>query len=162
METDTREDTASTQTEGSDRHLSAQQTRHTDTNQSTQDHILKASALPVLFGLHCSSRLLTRKQNIQAPHCPTLADGVPTDPIDESSCSQSHWSQHKTTDEDKTLLTTPSSTLRAQSGPFLVLPLMCFLQHGIQLFSLALSPHPLIFPPLIFLPHASLCSYPFF
>lgn len=40
----------------------------------------------------------------------------------ESSCSQSHWFQHKTTDEDKTLLTTPSSTstLRTHSGPLYV------------------------------------------
>lgn len=59
------------------------------------------------------------RQHISGNTLPTLADAEPTDPIDEShpepSCSQSHWLQHKTTDEDKTLLTTPWSTLKAHS-----------------------------------------------
>lgn len=110
METDTREDTASTQTEGSDRHLSVQQMMHTDTIQSTKIRILKALALPVLFWAPLLACCL-ENNTFQATHSPTLADAEPTDPIDEShpesSCSQSHWIQHKTTDEDKTLLTTP-------------------------------------------------------
>lgn len=84
---------------------------------------------------------------------PTLADGDPTDPVDEShlepSCSQSHWLQHKTTDEDKTLLTTPWSTLKAHSR----------LPHGYLLFSLALPmSSPLPFSVLT----TFLLNYPFF
>lgn len=44
METDTREDTASTQSDGSDRHLSAQQLMHTDTICSTEITLFKTSA----------------------------------------------------------------------------------------------------------------------
>lgn len=48
-----------------------------------RSHFLKP--WPVLYcrGPHCSSRLLTWKHHIQATHCPTLADAVPTDPIDD-------------------------------------------------------------------------------
>lgn len=125
------------------------QLMHTDTRQSTKITCLKASARPVLLWAVLLVTLVdTKKQNIPATHSPTLAGGIPTDPIDvttpESSCSQPHWSHHKTTDEDKTLLTTPSSTLRPIFG------FMCFLPHGIQLFSLALS-HLFIFSSLWFL-----------
>lgn len=134
---------------------------HTDTNQSTKITFFKSHGPSLTVSGRIARHACWHENNTS--HCATLADAVPTDPIDdshpESSCSQSHWSQHETTDEDKTLLTTPSSTLRAQSGPSLVSPPMCFLTHGIQLLSLALSPHLLIFPPLIFWQHASLFSW---
>lgn len=97
--------------------------------------MFKASALPVLSRAALLVTLvITKTKHLSSTL--TLADAVPTY-TPESSCSQSHWRQHKTTDEDKTLLTTPSSTLRAQSGPFLVLPL-CVSSHMEFSFSLLL------------------------
>lgn len=66
--------------------VTVQQMMHTDTNQSTNSPPPKTPR-PFLycFGLRFSSHLLTRKQKHSSyTLSPTLADAVPTDPIDDS------------------------------------------------------------------------------
>lgn len=100
-----------------DRHLPIPQMMHTGTGSPTTSDLSKPLPILYCFGLSIARPL--PQTTYFRKYTPTLADAEPTDPIDEShpepSCSQSHWLQHKTTDEDKTLLTTPWSTLKAHS-----------------------------------------------
>lgn len=108
-----REDTASTQTDIFRYH----RWRIPVLCRATTSDLSKPLPILYCFGLSIARPL--PQTTYFRKYTPTLADAEPTDPIDEShpepSCSQSHWLQHKTTDEDKTLLTTPWSTLKVHS-----------------------------------------------
>lgn len=120
----------------SDRHLPSPQMNHTDTDQSIEITLDKASALPVLFlkgSAVCTFLFFLHKKSNKTPRqhiSPSLplADAVPTDPIDDSHPWNRAVANHSGGNtrqlmKTKTLLTTPSSTstLRAQSGPFFFL-----------------------------------------